>query len=227
MSEQPAPMREPATNTHTAEAVRPTLSFGHSVRPEILLPGAALSLGFALLLLQPRPLVHPVVCYGILLCMTTAMFLYGRKVSQLLTERSSASLSDILDAVAPLQPETDHDDAPAIDAAAFGALEKSLGLAKLLEILHSYLQNAEHLITTLDAMAEDEQWPEAVRIAQDIAGAASGFGLAALTAAARSFAQQARDGRESDDLRNAARLIVGEHQRVRAELAKLSSRLAA
>ena len=76
-------------------------------------------------------------------------------------------------------------------------------------------------------MADEEKWPEAVRIAQDIAGAAGGFGLAALTAAARNFSQQAREGRDAVELRKAAQSIVGEHLRVRRELTRLSSRLAA
>ena len=220
MSERPEPLCETEKSTPAASAVSATSTFGRSGRPEILLPGASLSLGFSLLLLEPHPLIHPILSYGILLCITAALFLYGRKVSALLAgaigTTTEAKVSAPEEAIAPT-----------IDTAAFEALEKSLGLAKLLEILRSYLQNAEHLIATLDAMTEDEQWPEAVRIAQDIAGAASGFGLAALTSAARSFAQHARDGRESEELRNAAQLIVSEHQRVCSELAKLSSRLAA
>ena len=219
-SEQPKPVPEPATDPHAVETVRAATSFGHSARPEILLPGASLSLGFSLLLLEPRPLIHPVLSYGLLLCITAALFLYGRKVSELLPKA-------VPSAVEVKGEAQDASATPAIDTVAFEALEKSLGLAKLLEILRAYLQNAEHLIATLDAMAEDEQWPEAVRIAQDIAGAASGFGLAALTSAARNFAQQARNGRQTHDLRAAAQQIVSEHLRVRRELASLSSRLAA
>ena len=62
---------------------------------------------------------------------------------------------------------------------------------------------------------------------QDIAGAASGLGLSAVTLAARSFAQKARDGADPHDLRNTAQLIMGEHLRVRRALAQLYPDLAA
>src|SRR4051812_41755092 len=84
MTERPQPLRDSEKNKHAADAAGAAVSFGDSVRPEILLPGASLSLGFALLLLQPHPLLHPVVSYGILLCITTALFLYGRKISEML-----------------------------------------------------------------------------------------------------------------------------------------------
>lgn len=218
MSERPKPTRH-AEEPHAGET-QPRAPLGEVARPEVLLPGASLSLGFALLLLQPHPLAHPAPSYGIVLVLTTALFLYGRKIGQVLARAPSRTVD-----TGAIPSNTGN--VAAIDAAAFGALEKSLGLATLLEILRSYLQNAEQLIATLDTMAGEEQWPEAVRIAQDIAGAASGFGLTALTAAARSFAQQARDGRGSRELREAAQRIVGEHVRVRSELAKLSARLAA
>jgi hypothetical protein len=42
-----------------------------------------------------------------------------------------------------------------------------------------------------------------------------------MTAAARGFAQAARDGADPHDLRNTAQLIVWEHERVRRSLANL------
>jgi HPt (histidine-containing phosphotransfer) domain-containing protein len=220
-------VRDPQDVRREANGAKAYAAFGDAARPEILLPGASLSLGLSLLLLQPHPLLHPVLSYGILLCTTAALFLYGRKVGELLTGRSEEAALQKDAAPQAANPEAEHGSIPAIDAAAFGALEKSLGIATLLEILRAYLLNAEQLIATLGTMADEQQWPHAIRIAQDIAGAAGGCGLTALTAAARNFAQQARDGRDSKELRRAAQRIVAEHLRVRGELTRLSSRLAA
>ena len=59
------------------------------------------------------------------------------------------------------------------------------------------------------------------RLAQDIVGAAGGLGLAAVTQAARQFAQEAREGQNRHDLRNAAQMVVGEHVRARNALVHL------
>ena len=115
----------------------------------------------------------------------------------------------------------------AIDAPAFAALEKSLGLTTLIEILQSYMKTAEELCARLSSASEGENWDDAAKVAQDIAGAAGGLGLAALTAAARGFTQKARDGEAGPSLRGAAETIVGEHERVRKALANLYPDLAA
>ena len=115
----------------------------------------------------------------------------------------------------------------AIDAPAFAALEKSLGLSTLIEILQSYIKTAEELCEKLAQSSQEEDWEDAARIAQDIAGAAGGLGLAALTAAARGFTHKARDSHDAHELRNAAQMIVGEHERVRRALANLYPDLAA
>jgi signal transduction histidine kinase/HPt (histidine-containing phosphotransfer) domain-containing protein len=115
----------------------------------------------------------------------------------------------------------------AIDASAFAALERSLGVATLVEILQSYIHTAEQLCTALESAANGESWDEAARIAQDIAGAAGGLGLAALTSAARGFTQKARAGIAPPALHEAADGIVGEHRRVRRALANLYPNLAA
>jgi HPt (histidine-containing phosphotransfer) domain-containing protein len=109
----------------------------------------------------------------------------------------------------------------AIDAAAFAALEKKVGSTTLIEILKSYIETAEQLCTALQAASGDANWNEAARLAQDIAGSASGLGLMAMTAAARGFAQATRQGASAHALRNDAQLIVTEHERVRRELAKM------
>jgi signal transduction histidine kinase/HPt (histidine-containing phosphotransfer) domain-containing protein len=115
----------------------------------------------------------------------------------------------------------------AIDAPAFAALEKSLGLQTLLEILHAYIATAENLCGGLSDASGNEVWDDATRIAQDIAGAAGGLGLAALMAAARTFAQKVRDGDGEGELKVAAQAIVDEHVRVRRALSNLYPELVA
>jgi len=130
--------------------------------------------------------------------------------------------ADMPQSVAP-QVET----VAAIDAPAFAALEKSLGLATLIEILQSYMTTAEDLCRDLSSASGQEQWDDAARIAQDIAGAAGGLGLAALTQAARGFTQKAREGGSPENLREAADTVMDEHQRVCRALANLYPDLAA
>jgi HPt (histidine-containing phosphotransfer) domain-containing protein len=121
-----------------------------------------------------------------------------------------------------------QDDAvAAIDASAFSGLEKSLGLTTLIEILQSYIKTAEELCAHLTKASEDQNWDDAARVSQDIAGAAGGLGLAALTAAARGFAQKARDGEAASEMRGAAQMVVSEHERVCRALANLYPDLAA
>ena len=79
----------------------------------------------------------------------------------------------------------------------------------------------------LDQASDESHWDEAARLAQDIAGAAGGLGLAALTATARSFVKKAREGRDPDTLQYAAHEVIDEHQRVRQALASLYPDLAA
>ena len=119
------------------------------------------------------------------------------------------------------------DSVASIDPAAFAALEKSVGLTTLIEILKSYIDSAEQLCRALGEASDDANWQEAVRLAQDIAGSAGGLGLTAMTAAARGFAQAARDGAPPHELRNTAQFIVWEHERVLRSLANLYPDLAA
>jgi hypothetical protein len=123
--------------------------------------------------------------------------------------------------------EKPKSEAPPIDANAFASLEKSLGLPTLLEILHSYIGTAETLCEALTKASAEANWNEAGRVAQDIAGAAGGLGLAAMTEAARGFAAQTRESGDGHALRNAAQTVIGEHLRVRAALADLYPDLAA
>jgi HPt (histidine-containing phosphotransfer) domain-containing protein len=123
--------------------------------------------------------------------------------------------------------EKPKSDAPPIDANAFAALEKSLGLPTLLEILQSYVKTAESLCEALSKASADSDWQAAARVAQDIAGAAGGLGLAAMTAAARNFAAKTRETDDGHALRNDAQLVVGEHLRVCVALSNLYPDLAA
>jgi HPt (histidine-containing phosphotransfer) domain-containing protein len=109
----------------------------------------------------------------------------------------------------------------AIDALAFGALEKSVGVKALIEILQCYVVTAEQLTNALAQACAEENWDEAARLAQDIVGAAGGLGLAAVTQAARHFAQKTRAGENPHELRNAAQMVVGEHIRARRALTSL------
>jgi signal transduction histidine kinase/HPt (histidine-containing phosphotransfer) domain-containing protein len=126
-----------------------------------------------------------------------------------------------------MRPDPAQQATAAIDAPAFAALEKSLGLRTLIEILQSYMLTAEELCRKLDQASVDENWDEAARLAQDIAGAAGGLGLAALTSAARGFTQRAREGDTGADLHDAAKSIAAEHARVSRALANLYPELAA
>jgi signal transduction histidine kinase/HPt (histidine-containing phosphotransfer) domain-containing protein len=126
-----------------------------------------------------------------------------------------------------MRPDPAQQATAAIDAPAFAALEKSLGLRTLIEILQSYMTTAEELCRKLDQASVDENWDDAARIAQDIAGAAGGLGLAALTTAARGFTQRAREGDTGADLHDAAKSIAAEHARVSRALANLYPELAA
>jgi signal transduction histidine kinase/HPt (histidine-containing phosphotransfer) domain-containing protein len=114
----------------------------------------------------------------------------------------------------------------AIDAVTFSTLEKSLGLKTLIEILHCYVINAEQLTNALSEACAQEKWDEASRLAHDIVGAAGGIGLAAMSQAARHFAQASRDGESVSALRNAAQQVLGEHVRARKALINLYPALA-
>ena len=75
-------------------------------------------------------------------------------------------------------------------------LEKSVGIKTLIEILQCYIVTAEQLTNALAEACAEEKWDEAARLAQDIVGAAGGLGLAAVTQAARHFAQSRARRRE-------------------------------
>jgi nitrogen-specific signal transduction histidine kinase/HPt (histidine-containing phosphotransfer) domain-containing protein len=116
---------------------------------------------------------------------------------------------------------------PAIDAKAISDLEKSLGFKTLIDILQSYMHTADQLAASLSVTADQEDWSQTGRLAQDFAGAAGGLGLSALTAAARLLAQAARDGAGDIALSTASDGVLTEHSRVREALFRLYPDLAA
>ncbi|MEJ0026859.1 MAG: ATP-binding protein [Rhizomicrobium sp.] len=117
--------------------------------------------------------------------------------------------------------EPEPEELAPIDADAFAALEKSVGVKSLLEILQSYIENAELLCNGLSEACAAERWEDAGRLAQDIAGAAGGLGLIAVTAAARGFTQKSRNGENAPELLSAAQAVVGEQMRAKQALSSL------
>jgi HPt (histidine-containing phosphotransfer) domain-containing protein len=133
------------------------------------------------------------------------------------------ALFRMLDSIctAPVREEISFELPAAIDAVTFSALEKSVGLNTLIEILQCFVVTAEQLTNSLSEACAQEKWDEAARLAQDIVGAAGGLGLTAMTQAARHFAQASRAGETPHALRNAAQMVVGEHLRARKALINL------
>jgi HPt (histidine-containing phosphotransfer) domain-containing protein len=133
-----------------------------------------------------------------------------------------------LNSVSTSTPEGKENEvsAPAIDAVVFSTLEKTLGLKTLIEILQCYVANAEQLTDALAEACAQERWDEAARLSHDIVGAAGGIGLAAMSQAARHFAQASRDGENVSVLRGAAQQVMGEHVRARKALINLYPSLA-
>ena len=139
-----------------------------------------------------------------------------------------AALRSIRDDAAASAPEVGEDAHKApLDATAMAALEKSVGLKTLIEILQAYVQTSEELCRTLSTASENADWDAAARAAHDIAGSAGALGLAAMTSAARGFASAARDGENADQLRSLARNVVQEHQVARQALANIYPDVAA
>jgi len=139
----------------------------------------------------------------------------------------SAIVSIIGDAPQPVDQSKDATADATIDAKAITELEKSLGLKTLVDILQTYLQTAEELATALSAACDKNDWSQAARHAQDFAGAAGGFGLTALTSAARLLAQGARDGAGQAALATATDVVLAQHRRVGEALRRLYPDLAA
>ncbi|MBV9331265.1 MAG: hypothetical protein JOZ55_06910 [Alphaproteobacteria bacterium] len=114
-----------------------------------------------------------------------------------------------------------------LDAGAMSALEKSVGTATLIDILHSYIETAEQLCRTLGNASEVANWDEAAKVAQDIAGTAGQLGLSSVTQSARGFASAARDGEAAEHLRTRASDVLKAHEQVCKALEHMYPELAA
>jgi HPt (histidine-containing phosphotransfer) domain-containing protein len=87
-----------------------------------------------------------------------------------------------------------REQAKAFDEAGIVDLEKSVGRPVLIDILSSYMAMAEEMMARIEAAIPGSDLGTVEQAARDLAGAASGLGLTALTAAARELSQSARRG---------------------------------
>jgi CheY-like chemotaxis protein len=104
------------------------------------------------------------------------------------------------------------------DAAGVLELEKTVGRAALLDVLHSFLASAAEMTARIDAALPEQDSATVEQAARDLAGAASGLGLNALTAAARDLSQAARraEGRLGARASAVAALSTEAHQALAA-----------
>src|SRR5436309_12633713 len=103
MSEPPKPERVPEEKAESGLAQLRAFR-NHAARPELLLPAASLSLGFALILVEPHPLPHPILSYALMLCVTAASYLYGREISRIFETHVQQSESPAESEPLPLTP---------------------------------------------------------------------------------------------------------------------------
>lgn len=155
----------------------------------------------------------------------------ARMIRALRQRRSSAAIlivctpDDVAEAEAALvgdailrKPYTAHSVLAAIaravgeDDAAFDAsgvldLEQTVGRPALIDILASFLASAADMTARIEAALPDCDSAAMEQVARDLAGAAGGLGLTALTAAARELSQAARKGEGS--LQSHADAVLG------------------
>lgn len=95
------------------------------------------------------------------------------------------------------------------DAGGLADLELSVGRPVLVDILRSYMSLAEDMTARIEAAVPDGDASALEQAARDLASAAGGLGLAALTAAAQELSQAAREGSISRTLSaKAAKLVA-------------------
>ncbi|BCW90650.1 Sensory/regulatory protein RpfC [Alphaproteobacteria bacterium SO-S41] len=109
----------------------------------------------------------------------------------------------------------------AFDSSGVAELEQAVGRPVLVDILKSYLTNAAEMMALIEAAAPTGDTTVLEQAARDLAGAASGLGLAALTAAARELSQAARRGDEDDKLANHAAALAALTTTTHRQLAQL------
>ncbi len=95
-----------------------------------------------------------------------------------------------------------------LDTAAIADLEQSVGRGVLVDILRSYMSAAETMTARIEAALPDDDALALEQAARDLASAAGGLGLAALTAAAQDLSQAAREGRVTRALTLKAEKLV-------------------
>lgn len=140
----------------------------------------------------------------------------------------SLPVSDEVPAGTRLTPQHELDQYEgSLDAEAIAALENSVGMKTLIDILRAYIETSEQLCRALGEASERANWDEAARVAQDIAGSAGALGLPAITASARLLANAAREGVTGTALRERASEVLKEHEHVRKALENLYPALAA
>ncbi|MFT3809820.1 MAG: ATP-binding protein [Micropepsaceae bacterium] len=96
----------------------------------------------------------------------------------------------------------------ALDTASLADLETSVGRGVLIDILRSYMGAAEAMTARIEAALPGEDALALEQAARDLASAAGGLGLAALTAAAQDLSQAARDGSVSGAITAQAERLV-------------------
>lgn len=96
----------------------------------------------------------------------------------------------------------------ALDTASLTDLETSVGRGVLIDILRSYMSAAEAMTARIEAALPGEDAYALEQAARDLASAAGGLGLAALTAAAQDLSQAARDGSVSRAISAQAKRLV-------------------
>lgn len=130
----------------------------------------------------------------------------------------AAAIATALDGARPCSDE--------VDAAGLADLEVSVGRSVLVDILQSYMSAAAAMTQRIEAALPDDDTFALEQAARDLASAAGGLGLAALTAAAQDLSQAARTGNMTRALSAQAERLVALSGTTRAQLTALYPDLA-
>ncbi len=130
----------------------------------------------------------------------------------------AAGLAAALDGARPMSDD--------LDAGGLADLELSVGRAVLVDILRSYMSAAEAMTARIEAALPDGDAFELEQAARDLASAAGGLGLAALTAAAQDLSQAARGGAVSRTLTAQATKLIALSSSTQEQLTALYPDLA-
>ena len=115
---------------------------------------------------------------------------------------------------------------PVFDSSGIMELERSVGRPALVDILKSFLAAAAEMTERIQVASPGGAADVMEQAARDLAGAASGLGLAALTAAARELSQAARRGAENGALSSQAAALAALTHDTQRELVSLYPDLA-